>query len=120
MAIYEYYFQSVNDGNGFDTPIASYWPDGSTINFSDDLPLKMNYVGSWVKSPLSSNGANSYHVFIGPLNAGEQIVTSIKYVIQWEDGSWDVGIIMYVLFKTHRKVLEMSLSINLKMMWTLL
>jgi len=83
-------FWSVNDGNGFDAPINFYWPNGSTTDFSD-LPWEMNSVGSWVKSPLSSNGANSYHAFIGPLNAGEQIVTSIKYVIQWEDGSWDVS-----------------------------
>ena len=39
---------------------------------------------------------------IGPLNSGGQIVKTIKYAIQWLDGSWDVGsndqIILYDIY----------------------
>ena len=80
---------TVNDGNGFDMPIPSYWSEETTE--VSDLPWQLNYVGSWVSSPLSENGTDSYHALLGPFNAGEQIIQSIKYVILWEDGSWDVG-----------------------------
>ncbi|SVE15884.1 uncharacterized protein METZ01_LOCUS468738, partial [marine metagenome] len=70
-------------------PLESYWSNG-TIE-PEDLPWELTYVGSWVESPLSAGGADSYHALIGPFNAGEQIVRSIKYVIKWDDGNWDVA-----------------------------
>ena len=67
---------TVNDDSGFDIPLETYWSNG-TIE-PDDLPWELTYVGSWVESPLSANGADSYHALLGPFNAGEQIEQSIK------------------------------------------
>ncbi len=80
---------TVNSGSGFETPIESYWPQGT--NEAEDLPWELTYVGSWVETPLESSGTNAYHALLGPFNQGEQIIQSIKYVIRWDDGSWDVG-----------------------------
>ena len=80
---------TINDGNTYDLPILEYWPDGTSE--ISELPLELNYIGSWVSTPLLENGPNSFLQTIGPFNLGEQIVKSLKYVILWDDGSWDVG-----------------------------
>lgn len=87
---------TVNDGNGFNMPIPTYWSEGTSE--ISGLPWQLNYIGSWVSSPLTENGSNSYHALLGPFSAGEQVIQSIKYVILWEDGNWDVGTNDQIIF----------------------
>ncbi len=89
-------FWIVNAGRGFEMPMESYWPEGTSA--VSNLPPEIAQIGSWVSSPITSLGDDNYHAEIGPFNQGQQIIKSIKFVIQFEDGSWDSGSNGQVMF----------------------
>ena len=70
---------SVDAGDGFVTPISDYWPNNS---YQQE---------GLVYTPLTQLSNNNYNVVFNPFNLGEQVVSSIKFNILWDDGTYDVG-----------------------------
>ena len=70
---------TVDAGNGHVVPIESYWPTGSYIE------------NGVVYTPLEYIDSNSISVDFEPFQSGEQIISSIKFKILWDDGSYDIG-----------------------------
>ena len=69
---------TVDAGKGHTTPIEEYWPENS-----------YNNNGS-VYTPLNVLG-DSAVIDFNSFQSGEQVVSSIKFKILWEDGTYDVG-----------------------------
>ena len=70
---------TVDSGNGHEQPISDYWPEGSYIQ--DGV----------VVSPLESLSSSSLSLTFDPFQSGEQVVSSLKFKILWEDGTYDAG-----------------------------
>tara|TARA_S200000501_G_scaffold127427_2_gene120379 strand:- start:1923 stop:4817 length:2895 start_codon:yes stop_codon:yes gene_type:complete len=70
---------TVDSGNGHEQPISDYWPEGSFIQ--DGV----------VVSPLESLTSSSLSLTFNPFQSGEQVVSSLKFKILWEDGTYDAG-----------------------------
>jgi hypothetical protein len=67
--------------NGWNSPDAAYWPDGSSL-FGGGGPA--------VESPMTGpNGLNQLTIQLGPFNMPVQEVTVVDFVIHYDDGSWD-------------------------------
>jgi hypothetical protein len=64
--------------NGFNTPIEDYWPDGTFL------------IGQSVETPFEGpNEDGELLLQIGPFNNPEQEVTSLAFVIHYDDDTWD-------------------------------
>ena len=70
---------TVDSGNGHEAPIEEYWPQGSYMQ------------NGVVYSPLITNGNNSVMIDFEPFQSGEQLVSSLKFNILWDDGTYDVS-----------------------------
>ena len=70
---------TVDSGNGHEQPISDYWPEGSYIQ------------NGVVVSPLESLSSSSLSLTFDPFQSGEQVVSSLKFKILWEDGTYDAG-----------------------------
>ena len=70
---------TVDAGNGHTIPIEEYWPDNSYMN-NGSIYTPLNYITGNIAS-----------IDFLPLQSGEQVVSSIKFKILWEDGTYDVG-----------------------------
>ena len=70
---------TVDSGNGHEQPISDYWPEGSYIQ--DGVVI----------SPLESLSSSSLSLTFDPFQSGEQVVSSLKFKILWEDGTYDAG-----------------------------
>ena len=70
---------TVDSGNGHEQPISDYWPEGSYIQ--DGVVI----------SPLESLSSSSLSLTFDPFQSGEQVVSSLKFKILWEDGTYDTG-----------------------------
>ncbi len=70
---------TVDAGDGHIAPIEDYWPDGTYIE------------NGIVYSPLEYIDSNSISVSFNPFQSGEQVVSSMKFRILWDDGNYDVG-----------------------------
>jgi 1,4-alpha-glucan branching enzyme len=70
---------TVDAGNGHVAPIESYWPDDTYIQ------------NGIVYSPLELIDETSASIDFNPFQSGEQIISSLKFKILWDDGTFDVG-----------------------------
>ena len=70
---------TVDSGNGHEQPILDYWPEGSYIE------------NGVVVSPLSFISSNSLSLTFDPFQNGSQVVSSLKFKILWDDGTYDSG-----------------------------
>ena len=81
-----YVIWTVDAGKGHTTPIQDYWPENSYLDSGS------------VYSPLVFLTDTSASVDFASLQSGEQVVSSIKFKILWEDGTYDVGSNGQVIF----------------------
>ena len=70
---------TVDAGKGHTTPIQEYWPENSYLNNGS------------VYSPLTFLTDTSASVDFQSLQSGAQVVSSIKFKILWDDGTYDTG-----------------------------
>ena len=70
---------TVDSGNGHEQPISDYWPEGSYVE------------NGVVISPLSSVSSNTLSLTFDPFQSGSQVVSSLKFKILWDDGTYDLG-----------------------------
>lgn len=66
--------------NGWSEPIETYWPAGSFLFLGS---------GPAVQTPMNQLDDNTLTLQIGPFNSDEQPVSSIDFVISYDDDSWD-------------------------------
>lgn len=66
-------------GNSWTTPNQAYWPTGTTL---------FNNQGPAVETPFVKNG-DTLTLELGPFNNAAQVVTSVNFVIHFDDNSWD-------------------------------
>ena len=74
-----YIVWTVDSGSGHINPIEDYWPIGSFLN------------NGLVHTPLNFTSDNSIAADFNSFQSGSQVVSSLKFKILWEDGSYDVG-----------------------------
>ena len=74
-----YIVWTVDAGNGHVAPIEEYWPQGSYM------------LDGVVFSPLEFTSSSSLLIDFEPFQSGEQVVSSLKFKILWEDGTYDLG-----------------------------
>ena len=79
LVLYSQIIWTVDAGKGHTTPIEEYWPDNSYLNNGS------------IYSALNFSGDNSASIDFIPFQSGEQVVSSVKFKILWEDGTYDVG-----------------------------
>ena len=70
---------TVDAGKGHTTPIQEYWPENSYLSNGS------------VYSPLTFLTDTSASVDFQSLQSGAQVVSSIKFKILWDDGTYDTG-----------------------------
>jgi len=69
------------DGQTWQTPNNSYWPTGSAL---------FNGSGPAIESPMNGpDGDGNITIQLGPFNNPAQVVTSIDFVIHYNDNSWN-------------------------------
>jgi hypothetical protein len=67
-------------GSTWQTPDNSYWVNGSEL---------FNNVGPAIESSFNGPTDNNLTITIGPFNSNEQTVTSLAFVIHYDDNTWD-------------------------------
>ena len=77
---------TVDAGKGHTTPIQDYWPENSYLDNGS------------VYSPLVFLTDTSASIDFTSLQSGEQVVSSIKFKILWDDGTYDIGSNGQVIF----------------------
>jgi hypothetical protein len=69
-----------NQGNQWQTPHQSYWPEGSFL---------YQGTGPAVQSPMVGPFNDSLRITIGPFNNSSQIVHRVAFVINFNDNTWN-------------------------------